>query len=80
MEPDQKQRIQQYLETIAQKEGISPKKVRDEIALAISLAQKSTDPKIQNFWNSIPCEGTSPTVEETIDYLAKNVSSHKGSD
>lgn len=77
MEPDRKQRIQHYLETIAQKEGISPEKVRDEIALAISLAQKSTDPRTQNFWNSIPCQGTSPTVEEIIDYLAKTISSDR---
>ena len=26
-------------------------------------AMKSSDPKVQHFWNSFPCEGDSPTVE-----------------
>ena len=50
--------------------GITTDEVRQEIALAISYALKSDDPKVQNFWKNIPCEGDTPTVDEVIDYIA----------
>lgn len=76
MEQDKEKRIEQCLKIIAEKEGISESKVRDEIALAISYALKSDDPKTQNFWQNIPCEGTAPTIEEIIGFLAEELS-HK---
>lgn len=76
MEQDKEKRIEQCLKIIAEKEGISESKVRDEIALAVSYALKSDDPKIQNFWQNIPCEGTAPTIEEIIGFLAEELS-HK---
>lgn len=74
MQHDKEKRIEQCLKIIAKKEGISESKVKDEIALAISYALKSNDPKIQNFWQNIPCEGTSPTIEEIIAFLAERLS------
>lgn len=74
MQQDKEKRIEQCLKIIAKKEGISESKVKDEIALAISYALKSNDPKIQNFWRNIPCEGTSPTIEEIIAFLAERLS------
>ena len=62
--------IKSNLEKIAKSEGITTDEVRQEIALAISYALKSDDPKVQNFWRNIPCEGDSPTVDEVIDFLA----------
>ena len=76
MEQDKEKRIEQCLKIIAEKEGISESKVRDEIALAISYALKSDDPKTQNFWQNIPYEGTAPTIEEIIGFLAEELS-HK---
>ena len=61
------------IEKIANSEGITPDEVRNEIALAISYALKSDDPKVQNFWKNIPCEGESPTVDEAINYLASQL-------
>jgi hypothetical protein len=61
--------ITNALRTIAQNEGITEEEVRSEIALAISYALKSDDPKVQNFWKDIPCEGDAPTVEEIINYI-----------
>jgi hypothetical protein len=58
------------MEKIAKSEGITTDEVRQEIALAISYALKSDDPKVQNFWKVIPCEGDAPTVDEMIDYIA----------
>lgn len=62
--------IKNNLEKIAKSEGITTDEVRQEIALAISYALKSDDPKVQNFWKDIPCEGDTPTVDEVIDYIA----------
>jgi hypothetical protein len=61
--------ITNALRTIAQNEGITEEEVRNEIALASSYALKSDDPKVQNFWKNIPCEGDAPTVEEIINYI-----------
>jgi hypothetical protein len=69
MNQNKKDKISEHLRTIAVKEGISEREVRNEIAYAVSLALKSSDPNIQNFWKKIPCEGESPTVEEIIDYI-----------
>lgn len=57
-------------EKIAKSQEITTDEIRQEIALAISYALKSDDPKVQNFWKDIPCEGDSPTVGELIDYIA----------
>lgn len=69
MNQDRQNIIQESLRRLAKKEGIAEQEVRDEIALAVSLALKSNDPKVREFWNKIPCEGDSPTIEETIDYI-----------
>ena len=69
MSPNHKEMIPQYLQAIAKKEGLSENDVRNEIALAVSLALKSNDTKIQNFWKDIPCDGESPTIEEMVDYI-----------
>ena len=62
--------IKNNLEKIAKSEGITTDEVRQEIAFAISYALKSDNPKVQNFWKDIPCEGDTPTVDEVIDYIA----------
>ena len=77
MSPNHKEMIPQYLQAIAKKEGLSENDVRNEIALAVSLALKSSNPQIQNFWKEIPCDGETPTIEEIIDYIAIKIGSHK---
>ena len=63
MSPNHKEMIPQYLQAIAKKEGLSENDVRNEIALAISLALKSNDTKIQNFSNYITFDCESPTIQ-----------------
>lgn len=58
------------LKKIARSEGITTEEVRHNIALAISHALKSNDPKIQLFWKNIPCKGEAPTIEEITNYIA----------
>lgn len=77
MNQNKNEKISEHLRTIAAKEGISEREVRNEIAYAVSLALKSSDPKIQNFWKKIPCEGASPTIEEIIDFIAAGIATPK---
>ncbi len=69
--------IKKNLEKIAKAEGITADEVRQEIALAISYALKSDDPKVQNFWENIPCEGDTPTVDEVIDYIVTQLANER---
>lgn len=73
MDKEREKKITDSLRQIAKKEGISEEEVRKEIAYAVSLALKSNNPKVQNFWKNIPCEGDSPTIEEVIDYIILNL-------
>jgi thiamine biosynthesis protein ThiC len=68
-----KNRITNALRTLAEQEEISDEEVRNEIALAISLALKSEDSSIQEFWKNIPCVGEAPTVEEVINHIILNL-------
>jgi hypothetical protein len=77
MSQNKKETISEYLKAIAKKEGISEDDVRNEIALAVSLALKSNDSHIQAFWRDIPCDGEAPTIEEIIDYIATQISTQK---
>lgn len=77
MDQNKKNMISEHLRTIADQEGITVDEVRNEIAYAISLAPKSKDPKTQNFWKQIPCEGETPTIEEIIDYIVTQLSAQK---
>lgn len=77
MEQKKKEKIAEHLRTIAKQEGITESEVRNEIAYAVALALKSNNPKIQNFWKNIPCEGESPTIEEIIEFIALGISSQK---
>lgn len=67
--------IKKNLQIIAKREGISEEKVREDILYAISLALKSDDPKVREFWKLIPCKGESPTVDETLNYLIMKAAS-----
>lgn len=70
---EEQQRIREILRQIAQQEGISEEEVREQIAYAISLALQSENPKAQQFWRGIPCEGESPTIEEIINHIILNL-------
>ena len=58
---------------IAKNAGVSTETVRREIEIAIEMARRNPDPKIQAFWKSVPCKGDYPTPEEAILHIAKIV-------
>ena len=58
------------MEKIAQENGITVFEVRREIEKAIEAGVKSTDPAALRFWRSVPRNGTTPTPEEVMTYMA----------
>jgi len=77
MNQKRKETISEYLKIIANKEGVTESDIRNEIALAVSLALKSSDPKVQNFWKDVPRKGETLTIEEIIEYIATKISAQK---
>lgn len=73
MDKKRKKQIDENLQSIAEREGLTVEEIRLEIGRAVSMALKSTDPKVQNFWHNFPCEGDTPTIDEVISHLAEKV-------
>lgn len=58
---------------VAAREGISVQDVREEMLKAMQAGLQSTDPKTKAMWKQIPCKGETPTPEELIAHMAKQV-------
>jgi hypothetical protein len=58
-----------FLQKLAEREGLTENEIRNEIALAISYALKSSDPNLQNFWKNFPSLSKDATIDDIIDYL-----------
>ena len=70
MKPKELDRI---LSRVAKQNNMTVQQVRSEIRIAMDQARKSTDPKAQAMWNSIPSKGDSPTLEEFMEYLLRRL-------
>ena len=66
-------KVKRILEQIAQKEHTTAAEVRREIMEALAEAQRSPDPAVQARWAAVPRRGKEPTLDEIVDYLAKQV-------
>lgn len=61
------------LEAVARRNNTTVEEVRREIAHAIAIGQSSPDPQVRELWRTIPRQGTQPTPEEVIGFLAGRV-------
>lgn len=61
------------LEELARKNHTTPEQIRKEMQFAIKEGQKSRDPFIQARWAAIPRKGKELTLEEFVEYLAKQL-------
>ena len=61
--------FEQILDQIARASQITPSEVRENLRAAMAAALQSPNPAVQAMWDSIPKKGTSPTLEEFMDYL-----------
>lgn len=58
---------------IANKKGTTVEEIRREIKLALLAGMCSHDPEVQAKWKKVPCQGSVPTPEEVIAYLATKI-------
>ena len=65
------------LEKVAKRNGVSLETVKQEIDLAIDQALETSDPKIKEFWDSIPKAGEKVTPEELVAYLSGQIANRK---
>ncbi|NCB92503.1 MAG: hypothetical protein EOM40_08005 [Clostridia bacterium] len=70
---EKKKLVEKRLKELSIKEGMTETEIRTKIAYAISMALKSNDPSIQNFWRKIPGTGDAPDIEEITDYLILHI-------
>jgi len=61
------------IEKLAVQKGISAAEVRREIENAIDIGMANPDPTVQAYWAKIPKESETPTPEEVIVFIAKNI-------
>lgn len=73
----QNEQLENALNHIIESEGMDESTIRQQIALAVSLALKSNDPDLQNFWAKIPCNDNCPTIDEIVDYLIMEIVKNK---
>lgn len=65
-----KKKIHKKLELIAQQDGTSVEEVRRELELMIHACMNSSNAIVRAYFESIPCQGKVPTVEEAIAHGA----------
>jgi len=68
-----KRKLNKIYAQVAKEYGVSTEEVQREIKIALKLAQRSPDPKVQANWAAIPCKGDALTTAEVIAHLAKKV-------
>jgi len=61
------------IERVALNNGVSVAEVRREIEAAMNFSRRSSEPQAQAFWDEYIKNGTEPTPEEFIIYMAKKV-------
>ena len=66
-------RKKEMLLHVAREMNMTPQEVEQEMQKAIAEAMRSTDPKVQQRWKQLAPSGKEPTVEEFIEYCAKEV-------
>lgn len=64
-------KINKVLMKIAAEHGVSVMEVRQDIQAALDEGWNNPSPEVQNYWRKIPSRFNKPTVEEVIDYIAK---------
>ena len=67
------QNFETILALIAMRHHTTVDDVRREMEIALREGLSNPDPAVRAQWAKIPCEGTSPTLEEFISYLAAQI-------
>lgn len=65
--------LEYYLWRTAIRWKVSTADVRKNIADMLAEARRNADVQVQAAWAAIPCAGSAPTTEETIDFLVRRL-------
>ena len=65
----EKSGFEQILQQIASTRNTTPEEVRQQLESAMETALKNPDPLVQKMWQSIPKKGSTPTLDEFMEYL-----------
>ena len=56
---------------VALQNGVSIAEVRRDIQAALDEGWSNPDSEVQEYWRNIPSRHERPTIEEVIEYIAK---------
>ena len=66
-------RAKKAIAIMAERNTVSEEQIRAEIQATINVSMNSADPRVQTQWAECEKEGSEPTPEEVITWLAKKV-------
>lgn len=61
--------LDRILTRVARQNHTTVQQVRAEIRIAMEDARHSNDPSAKAMWNSIPSKGSTPTLEEFMEFM-----------
>lgn len=61
--------FEKMLQQIAWDKQVSSRELRLQMQQAMEEAFRNPDPAVRAMWDSVPRQGTAPTLEEFMDYL-----------
>lgn len=67
------QNTEKIFKKLAYQNHTTVENIRNEITLAIELGMKNSNADVRKIWKSMSKTGTTPTPEETIEYIAKMI-------
>lgn len=70
-------KVNKALIHIAAAHGTSLTEVRHDIQSALDEGWNNPDPKVQEYWRKIPSRREKPTLEEVIEFMAKEIKRKK---
>lgn len=72
-EKDMTEKTKRIINTIALKEGVSPKEVEKKMMEAIRVGMASPDPQTQALWKQIFPEGKEPDLDTFLSFMVGRV-------
>ena len=70
-------KVNKALIQIAATHGVSVTDIRRDIQKALDEGWNNSDPKVQEYWRKIPSRCEKPTLEEVIEFMAKEIKRKK---
>lgn len=66
-------RTKRIIQSIALKNGITPKEVETDMRSAIRAGMASDDPHVQAIWKQIAPNGVEPSIDTFLDFMVSRI-------